>query len=48
MTRKEKIIFLIKAIEEIEGVSLAPGYFEKYSDEQIDDEVEWLDYLLTK
>lgn len=48
MTRNEKINFLIQAIEEIEGAVLEPEYFSKYSDEQIDDEVDWMEYLLTK
>lgn len=48
MTRSEKIKFLLMAVEAIEGVVLEPDYFEKYSEEQLDDEVEWLDYLLDK
>lgn len=48
MTRDEKIKFLIWAVEEIEGVNLGPDYFKQYSDAQLDDEVEWLDYLLDK
>ena len=46
MTRAEKILFLINAIREIEGVLLKPNYFQHFSDAQIDDEVEWMKYLL--
>jgi hypothetical protein len=48
MTRDEKINFLIKAIDAIEGIELTPEYFEEYSDAKLDDEVEWMDYLLDK
>jgi hypothetical protein len=48
MTREEKITFLIWAVEEIEGVKLEPDYFNDYTDESLDKEVEWLDYLLDK
>jgi hypothetical protein len=36
------------AIMDVEGVRLAPSFFEDWSDGKIDDEVEWMDYLLTK
>lgn len=48
MTRDEKIKFLIWAVEAIEGVHLGPDYFNQYSDDRLDDEVEWLEYLLDK
>ena len=48
MTRDEKILFLINAIREVEGVLLKPKYFQNYSEEQLDDEIEWMEYLLTK
>ena len=48
MERQEKILFIIQAIEQIEGVRLQPEYFSEYSEEQIDDEVDWMEYLLTK
>lgn len=48
MTREEKIKFIIKAIDEIEGVLLTPEYFKDYSDENLDKEVERCDYLLDK
>lgn len=48
MTREEKILFLINAIRNIEGVLLKASYFKDYSEEQLDDELEWLDYLLDK
>ena len=47
MKRDEKILFLIQAIIDIEGVRLESNYFEDWSDEKIDDEVDWMDYLLT-
>ena len=46
MERQEKILFIIQAIEQIEGVRLQPEYFSEYSDGQIDDEV-GLDGILT-
>ena len=48
MTRDEKISFIIQAVIDVEGVRLEPEYFEGMSDEAIDDEVEWMDYLLDK
>lgn len=48
MTRNEKILFLIQAIIDIEGVRLESDYFQDWSDEKIEDEVEWMDYLLSK
>ena len=48
MTRAEKIDWLINAIIMIEGVNLEPEYFSGYSDAQIEDEIEWMEYLLTK
>lgn len=48
MTRDEKIHFIIQAVMDIEGVRLEPSYFYDMSDAQIDDEVEWMDYLLDK
>ena len=48
MKRDEKILFLIQTIIDIEGVRLESNYFEDWSDEKIDDEVDWMEYLLTK
>jgi len=48
MTREEKVKFLVEAIEEVEGVKVSPEHFAEYSDEQLEEEVEWFDYLLTK
>lgn len=48
MTREEKILFLINAIRNVEGVLLKAYYFQNYSEEQLDDEIEWMEYLLTK
>lgn len=48
MTRNEKILFLIQAIMDIEGVRIEPSYFDDWSEAKLDDEVEWMDYLLDK
>lgn len=48
MDREEKINYLIKMIEAVEGVDLEPDYFEEYTEDQLDDEMDWFDYLLTK
>lgn len=48
LNRKEKVDYLIKMIEEIEGVLLDASYFEDYPDARIDDEIDWFDYLMTK
>lgn len=48
MTREEKIMFLIWAVEQTHGVKLEPDYFKQHTDESLDKEVEWLDYLLDK
>lgn len=48
MTRDEKIKFLIEAAREFEGVILTDGDYMSYTDEQIDEEVEWYEYLLDK
>ncbi|MDA2738390.1 hypothetical protein PDQ75_24875 [Bacillus cereus group sp. Bc015] len=48
MSREEKIQFIIKAIHEIEGAVVEPEHFADRSDEQIDEDFEWYDYLLGK
>lgn len=48
MSRQEKIKFIVLAVKEIEGVKISPTIFKEYSNEQLDKEVEWYDYLLTK
>jgi hypothetical protein len=48
MSREEKISFLIGAIYEIEGVQVHHWQISGWSDEQIDKEVDFYDYLLTK
>jgi hypothetical protein len=48
MTKEEKIKFIVLAVEEIEGVKISPSIFKEYSNVQLDKEVEWYDYLLTK
>jgi hypothetical protein len=48
MTRDEKIFLLIDWIEFIEGAIVPPSYFKDYTDEEIDKELEWYDYLMDK
>lgn len=48
MTREEKIKLLILLIDEVEGAIVAAPYFESYTDEQLDKEVNWYEYLLEK
>lgn len=48
MQRAEKIEWLINAIIMIEGVNVEPEYFSTWSDAQLDDEMDWMEYLLTK
>lgn len=48
MTREEKIKLLIQLIDEIEGAIVAAPYFESYTDKQLDKEIVWYEYLLTK
>lgn len=48
LSREEKITFLVWAVEQIEGVKLELDYFKHHTDESLDEEVEWLDYLLDK
>lgn len=48
MSREEKVKFIVAAIYEVEGVKVLPTYFTAMSDEQLDEEVEWYEYLLTK
>jgi hypothetical protein len=48
MTRGEKVAFCIKAIWEIEEACVGVAYFEDYTDDQLDEKVEWFEYLLSK
>jgi hypothetical protein len=48
MSREEKITFLVQCIWDIEEAVVGPAYFESYTDEQLDKEVVWCEYLLTK
>ncbi|NGY84922.1 hypothetical protein F6Y03_30855 [Bacillus megaterium] len=48
MTREQKISFIIKAIQEVEGVVVKSSEFEHMSDEEINEEADWYDYLLGK
>lgn len=48
MTREEKIKLLIQLIDFVEGAIVAPPYFESYTDEQLDKEVKWYEYLSEK
>jgi hypothetical protein len=48
LTRKEKIEWLVKAVEAVEGVKVPASQFELMSDRQLDLEMQWYDYLLDK
>jgi hypothetical protein len=48
LTREEKIKFLIDSIWHIEGATVGPAYFESYTDEELEKEVNWYDYLWGK
>jgi hypothetical protein len=48
MTREQKISFIIKAIQDIEGVVVKSSEFEHMTDEEINEEANWYDYLLDK
>jgi hypothetical protein len=48
MTREERIDYLIESIWEIEGATVGPAFFEDYTDERLEKEIEWYDYLLDK
>lgn len=48
MTREEKITFIIRAVRQIEGVFLPRTFFEDHSEERLDKEVVWYEYLLMK
>lgn len=48
LSREEKIKLLIQLIDEVEGAIVAASYFENYTDEQLDKEIHWYDYLSEK
>lgn len=48
MTRDDKISFIIEAIWHVEGVAVVPSYFKDYTDDELAEEADWLDYLLDK
>jgi hypothetical protein len=48
MTREEKVKWIIEAIDMVEGVTVSPSFFEKHTDEDLDKEMDWYDYLLGK
>ncbi|WP_179885469.1 hypothetical protein [Bacillus cereus] len=48
MSREEKVKCLIELIDQVEGVKVAPDHFVDMSDEQLEEEIEWYDYLMTK
>lgn len=48
MSRKEKESFVIRAVWEIEEGIVPISYFDNMTDEELDKEVEWYDYLLGK
>jgi hypothetical protein len=48
MTRDEKIQFMIEAIEFVEGIKVDSDYFEGWSDDKLEERVQWMDYLMDK
>jgi hypothetical protein len=48
VTREQKITFLIRAAWDIEGAVVVPSYFDKYTDEELDKQVDFYDYLYDK
>lgn len=46
MTREEKIQFCRESVRELMGVEVDD--FDSLTDEQLDEKVEWFDYLWTK
>lgn len=48
LNREEKIKLLIQLIDEVEGAIVAAPYFESYTDEQLDKEIQWYEYLSEK
>ncbi|WP_299094233.1 hypothetical protein [uncultured Metabacillus sp.] len=48
MTREEKVKLIIDTVWNIEGVKVDPKFFEHHSYEELDEEVDWYDYLLDK
>lgn len=51
MSREEKIYFIIDSVRELMGVDLERDEIkalELMSDEELDKEVEWMEYLWTK
>ena len=48
MTRDEKIQFIIKSVKEFEGVELTPDYFKDTACDELDKQVDFLEYLWEK
>lgn len=48
MTREEKVKRLIELVDQVEGVVVSPSFFKKMSNEQLEQELEWYEYLMTK
>jgi DNA replication initiation complex subunit (GINS family) len=48
MTREEKIKFIQKAVFDVEGVTISDGHFDDYTEEMLNEEVEFYDYVLDK
>lgn len=46
--RDVKIQFIIDSMWHLEDVTVGEGAFENYSDKELDEEVEWYEYLWTK
>jgi hypothetical protein len=48
LTRDEKIHFIIESIKAFEDVTLAASHFENHTEQEIDKQVDWYDYLWEK
>lgn len=48
MSREQKIRFIIQGHLDIQDAVIPVSYFDKWTDEEIDKECDWVDYLLDK
>lgn len=48
MSRIEKVYWLIEAIYAVEEARVRAGHFDDMTDDELDAEMEWYDYLLDK
>jgi hypothetical protein len=48
VSREQKIQFIVDSVWHLEGADADRAELEKLSDEELDSEVEWYEYLWTK